>query len=531
MSGNPNIPSTPSETSRRLARNFGWLTVQELLIRLIGLATAIYLARTLSESGYGALGVALSIAGMAQVLVQAGTGNRATRLTARDPSSVPEIYAQTMGMRLLAAVMVVAALVAAAPVLSRVFSVPAVLLILCTLPLMRRALSVTWAFRGLDQMQINTLANVGEKILTLLGLVLLVHGRGNDLLWAPVAEFAAAMLMVAWLRRRLRDRYPELHLRFRPRDWPPIIREALPLGLAALLNSVYLHGGVLLLGWFASTESAAGFLVAQKVMLTLIMLLLVIQKSAFPTTSRLMAGDPAPALRLAARLMRYYLVIIVPVFLLVAFHAGAVLTLLYGAAYTRAGAVLFILLMALPFVAVSNMLQFLLMAIPLPRAVLLGRAAGAIVLVLQCALWIPRLGAEGAALAVVAGELASMAILFLFVRRATGGQPWNIRCFAPLAAGAIAAILYAVCASWPVAMKLPLAALAYLASALMLGAVTPAELRTLVPLLRSLSPEAVLRGGSGEEAENRAGVEGGAWQHTEENPQGQAKGQGDNETR
>ena len=171
------------------------------------------------------------------------------------------------------------------------------------------------------------------------------------------------------------------------------------------------------------------------------------------------------------------------------------------------------LLFALPFVAVSNMLQFLLMAMPRPRTVLLGRAVGAAVLLSLCALWIPRLGAEGAALALVAGELASMIALFVFVRRTTGGQPWNPRCFAPILAGAVAAALYAVFAAWPVALKLPLAAIAYLASALLLGAVKPGELRAVAPLLRSLAA----RESTGQ-AEHRSGVEGDARQHTEEQP-------------
>ena len=57
-------------------RNFTWLSLQEILIRIIGLATAIYLARVLSPTSYGALGLALAIIGVLQTLVQAGTGWR-----------------------------------------------------------------------------------------------------------------------------------------------------------------------------------------------------------------------------------------------------------------------------------------------------------------------------------------------------------------------------------------------------------------------------------------------------------------------
>jgi O-antigen/teichoic acid export membrane protein len=82
--------TTFSDTAHRLARNFSWLSLQELVIRLIGLATAVYLARTLAAENYGALGLALAVVNFASVLVHAGTGSRATR---RDHAAVPEVYA------------------------------------------------------------------------------------------------------------------------------------------------------------------------------------------------------------------------------------------------------------------------------------------------------------------------------------------------------------------------------------------------------------------------------------------------------
>jgi O-antigen/teichoic acid export membrane protein len=137
-----------SDQSRRLARNFTWLTLQEVLIRLIGLATAIYLARTLTASDYGALGLALAIVSFAAVLVRAGTGSRATRLTARDPAAVPLIYAQVNGLRLAAVTVIFALLAGFSGVIAPAFSISPALLILCSLLLLPPALTVGWAFRG-----------------------------------------------------------------------------------------------------------------------------------------------------------------------------------------------------------------------------------------------------------------------------------------------------------------------------------------------------------------------------------------------
>lgn len=511
-----------SELARRLARNLSWLSLQELAIRLLGLATAIYLARTLAAEDYGALGLALAVVNLAAVLVHAGTGSRATRLIARDPSSVPRIHAQITGFRLAVAVVLIALLAGFSRSIAPVFSLPPELLVLCSLLLLRSVFTTVWAFRGLDRMNVTAVADIAEKTLTFIGLLLLVHGVGRDLLWAPVVEFIAAMMLAAWMYRRLARLYPELRLRPRFDDWSEIAREALPFSLAGMLASIYLNGGVLLLGWLATAASAAMFLVAQKVMLTLALLLQVINSAAFPATSRLVLEDMPAALSLARQLVRYYLVIIVPAFLLVAFHAREVLVLLFGADYAAAASVLVILLAALPFVTAASTLQMLLRAIPRPMPVLAARAGGAAVLLALALMLIPRTQAAGAAIALAAGEAVSTLLLFLFVRQATGGLPWDRRCATPLAAGAAAALLYLLIGAWPLWLKLPLAAAAYAGIALLLRAMTLAEARDLAVLMLTVF-RAERTGGSAESVSGhgppqQAGVQVGSEKHDKDQP-------------
>jgi len=476
-------PHPISDQARRLGLNFTWLMLQEAFIRIVGLLTAVYLARTLGASDYGTLGMALAIVGIAGALVQAGTGNWATRLTARDPAAVPDIYARVMGLRLTAAVVLIAILAALAPLISTIASLPATLLTLCAFLLLRNASTVAWAFRGLDQMRVIAVTDMSEKALTLVGLVLLVKGVGNDMLLAPVVEFAAAMSMIVWMRSQLRRRYPGLKIRLQYDCWLAIIREALPLSFAALIGAVYLHGIVLLVGWLAAPAAAAEFLAAQKVMLALALLLAVINRSAFPTASRLLVHDGADALNLMARLLRFYLVLIFPVILLVAFHGKAVLSLLFGPAYSGAGRVLLILLGALPFLAVNNSLQMLLKAIPRPMPILVARIAGTVGLLFLSAPLIPGHGAEGAAAAIVGGEIITAAIMLVSAKRVTGGLPLNGRSFTPLAAAAAAAAAYALAPAWPLPARLPAAAAVYVLSVLLLKALTLEELRLLPHLL------------------------------------------------
>lgn len=474
-----------SDIAQRLARNFSWLSLQELVIRLIGLATAIYLARTLSAENYGALGLALAVVNFAAVLVHAGTGSRATRMIARDPLAVPAVYAQITGFRMTMALILAALLIGFSGIIGPFFSLPPALLVVSTLLLLRSCTTVQWAFRGLDRMHVTAIADIAEKSLTFFGLLLLVHGHGQDYLWAPLAEVAAALLTIGWMFRRLLRLFPGLRPSFSVRGWLEVAREALPFSLAGMLASIYLSGGVLLLGWLSTAADAAMFLVAQKVMLTLALLLQVVNAAAFPSTSRLVQWDMTSALDLAAQLLRYYLVLIVPAFLLVAFHARGVLTLLFGEEYAEAGGVLVVLLAALPFVAAGNSLQLLLRAIPRPMSVLAAQGGGAAVLLLLAFWLVPRTQATGAAIALASGEAVSTLLLFLLVRRATGGLPWNRRCWAPLVAGAAAAGVYTLVASWPIPFKLPVAAMVYVGLVLLLRGMLPTEVRDLWRLLVS----------------------------------------------
>jgi O-antigen/teichoic acid export membrane protein len=271
---------------------------------------------------------------------------------------------------------------------------------------------------------------------------------------------------------------------------------------------------VLLLGWLAGAGAAALFLVAQKVMLTLAILLQVINKAAFPSASRLVHEDLPAALALATQLLRYYLVMIIPVFLVVAFHAEYLLVLLFGQAYAEAAKVLVILLAALPFLVISNSLQLLLMALPRPAAVLVARIGGAAVLLSVGFFLIPRTGATGAAVALAAGEVTSTTALFLFVLRATGGVPWNRQCVAPLAAGAAAALAYAVVQAWPILLKLPLAAAIYLALVVLLNGLRPGEIRSIPLLLLG-----VVQGkGSPQQRQQDAGIKPAAEDPSEHQP-------------
>jgi len=206
-----------------------------------------------------------------------------------------------------------------------------------------------------------------------------------------------------------------------------------------------------------------------------------------------LSTDASRALELISSLLRFYLVLIIPVILLLALFADGILRLLFGAGYSNAGPVLMVLLAALPFLAINQSLLLLLRAIPNPRAVLTGQIVSTVVLLAAAAILIPRYGASGAAAALVASEAAGMLLLFWLVRRTIGAVPWNSRCFAPLLGGAIVTLVFLLMNGWPLFLSLPLAALLYVLVLWLMKSVSADELRSVPHVisaaLRNDNPE------------------------------------------
>jgi len=475
-----------SDQSQRVARNFLWLSLQEMMIRLLGLASAIYLARKFSPADYGALGIALAIVGFLTMVVSAGTGVRATRLTALDHSTIPHTFAVVSGIRVTAAAVVFSGLIILGPTVADFLAIPPALLVLTGLLLLRPALTVQWAFRGQDLMHVTAASEVVEKSVLFIGLIVFVHGGSEQLLRVPLVETVAALVLVYILYSRLEQKFSPLRIRFRVSEWPQFLKESIPITLATLMGSVQQNCGIILLGVLLTADAAARFLVSQKIMLTALTLLLVVNNSAFPSISRLLAGKVSEALALQARLLRLFFAVMIPLTLLVGFYAAAILSALFGSTYSGEGPLLAILLCALPFIIFGQSLQNVLLASANPRPVLTAKSCGAVAMVLLMFLLIPRMETTGAALSLVGGESISMLLLLAGVRRKLHSSLWTAATSGTVVAGGIMALMLVLTVDWLAAVRVPLVVLTYMAFIYAFKGVSLGELKDLPRLLTAL---------------------------------------------
>lgn len=461
-----------------LVRNAGWLAVGELLNRIIGFGVALYLARVLGRSGYGTIGVAISLVNFALIFVRGGTGPIGIREVAHSPAAVPAAFARITGLRLVLALVTASVLLGVAPLLAPAVGVPTWLLILYALTLFPKVLTTVWAYRGLERMHVVAVSHAVEKLVVLVGLVAFVHSADGGLFAVPVIETAAAAVVTLWLYRGLRESYGRLPMRLEPSAWPPLLREGALVSASMVLRTVYTDGDVLLLGWLATAAGAGEFLVSHKLVLTVTLIAEILQQSAFPATSRLVRGDPGQALRLQGAILRIALLVVIPIVVAGNLFASEVLSILFGPGYAGGAPVLQILLLTLPIVAVAESMRRLLLASASAGLLVAGFAVTATVHVVLALGWIPQWGATGAAAACLLGEAVGTVTLAWIVRRLLGGLGWDWRMLVAPAAGLVAAVVAFAAqslgvASWQATL---LGAVVYGLVAVRAGAVSRAEL-------------------------------------------------------
>ena len=474
-------------------RNAGFLAAGELLERGIGLAIAVLLARSLGVAGYGAVGVAVSTLAFLGIAIRVGTTPLGIREVARhpQPAAIAALYGRIAGLRLVLASALLVLLVFGLGPLARSLGVPPALLGLYALGLLPLALAASWVFLGLERMHVVALGSLLERAVVLAALWLLVRGPDPDLLRVPLVEVGAAALATLGYLLLLRGR--GLVLRPRPsRAGLGLLGEGVPVALAIALQTVYIQGDVMLLGWLSSTEAAGVFLASHKLVLTGSMVPTILQQAAFPATGRLLHRDRARAVALQSSILRGSLALVVPIGVLGSAAGPELLSLFYGAGFAEAAPVLRITLWTLPLVAIAGVQRALLLAAGASKPLLLGVATGCVAHVALALVLIPAAGAKGAAVACLLGEVLGVSTLVTLARLRLGRSALSPRALAPLAAGGLALLPLAL-PGVGLPARLALAAAVYGAAALALGVVRREEVSPLLAWARSAWREATGR--------------------------------------
>ena len=409
-----------SETTERpatvIGRGFSFRLGAQALSALINVAGMVLLGGYLAAAGYGQYAFYYALVPLVAALSDLGVGVIVTREVARDRALGPRTVGDAILIKGAVSAVLLLTVVVSAPRL--LDPAPALLLILVTaagLIDISQDIGV-WLFRAHDRQDMEGLVLLAGQALWLLGIGLCAALRlpVAFAIGASTLAFALRALLAAGILSRT------LYLPvFAPdrRRLMALVAEGLPFGLAMFTVVLYGRVGVLILKGLANDSAVAYFNIGYMLSQPLGFISSALSISAFPSIARRAQLGPKGMGAVLRKTIKVQLAMALPIAVGLSLLADRVIPFLFRHGdFQAAGGALRVLSLGLPLIFLNLTSRYVLTAMNAQRSYLAAIVIGLAVNVALGAALARPLGAVGASLGLLGGELA----VFLACQRILG---------------------------------------------------------------------------------------------------------------
>jgi len=418
-----------SSALKRLISGFLSLTGGEIISRLLGFFTSLYLARTLGTAGFGQFSVALVVVSYGLLAVGPGFDVPGARAIAERPASAHMVLACVLRTRVPVALL--AYLLIVVLVTTTAGTALTILVEIQGLAVVIGAWSLQFVFQGLERFgAISRNRMLGAALTTLLTLIL-VH-TSADVRWAAGSSSAAAALAVGALWPVLKSAGLEKEQGGAILHPGEIFTAWAPITVSYLMIQIYYNSDTIFLQWFRTSEEVGIYSAAYRP----ILLLMAIPGLAASALLPALAGEKNSERRsrfvqTSARLLTWLGIGLCGAGFL---SSDTLLSWLFGPAYEPGGPAMKVLFVAAGLAFVNVAVANPLLAWGKHRQYLLVVTCAAAANLAGNLLWIPKRGMTGAAAATVLAELFVLLIAVRIQRRDNGIRLARVL-FVPVTAG------------------------------------------------------------------------------------------------
>lgn len=407
----------PRISLRSLAINLGILTAGETISKVFTLVAFAYLARVAGPDGFGLIEFAGSVLLCAGLVVDQGFGPYGAREIAKDPRRTPLLVSEIVAARFILAISAYAAVVAFAiwgtssPVVTR-------LLLVYGLSLFAMPLLLQWVFQGHDRMQVVGAVQVIRQFIFVVLVFALVRDS-QDIWLVAVAELIGVFIAAVyglWMYRRL----VAGDIWMRPKITRSLFREGVPIGLSQMFWVVKMYGSTLILGTIATAEDVGFFAAAMRILVALHTFVYLYHFNLLPSLARAWQQADHSFASLIGRSLHGVAWLGAAAGFIWVIVASQAITAVYGQAFEPAGSTLQWFAAMCIVAWLNGHYRFGLVAAGYQTAEMTAAAVGAIVAGILIPVGYSKRGPEGAAMALLVGEIAVWAVAWWFSRLKLG---------------------------------------------------------------------------------------------------------------
>ena len=477
-----------------VARNTAFMLGGQILIKIFAFIFNVYVVRRLGDAYFGRYSTALAYVAIFAMLTDLGTSSLSVREMARKPEKISWMVPDIILLRAILSLLVIVGITWSAWLLGKTPDmVLGIFVASCGLLL--------YAFQGpLDSVMIaqerldfsSVFRIVNQMVFMILGTVLLLAGGGYiGLLLASLAGTCAMGLASAYVVNRIL----KLQLdRPNPRHWWPLLRVSFPFGFMGVLGSLARRFDTVFMS-FVLTDAAVGWYNVPYSLLIMMMLLAQsLAMSIYPTMVREYDSGHGSIQNTVQRALRYLLLLSLPMAIGGMLLADHIIILLYSQEFAPAIPVMQVLVWALPFMFLAEILGRTSSTMHLENRAARFTIVSVVIRIGLNVILIPTLGVIGAAIATVTSGIVRI-ILSTIIIGPTVLWKGNVgKLLRVIAAGALmgyvvwwlrdASFLLALDDKIALLLMIGSGAIIYCTTALLLGAITSGEIQYMYNLIR-----------------------------------------------
>jgi len=380
--------------------DFSFLTGGETIGKLLGFIAFAYLARVLGPEKYGGIEVAFTLLSVFSLFVNFGLSPIGAREVAQNPEDKDHWAALMPGTRFMIVLVCVPAMcgVAAGMGLDREVRQLAWIMSLALIPLIWNQ---NWLLQGLERMGLVSVGQALRMATLVAGVLLLVRGPG-DLLRVGLIEIVAAGVLASYfvfLQHRLKI---PIRLSFDLKEISRLIRRGFSIGLSQVIWALNQYLSTLMVAFLLGGTAVAWFAAAHRIVNAIVGYSAIYHFNLFPAVAARLKESKAafddlirPSFRVAAWGG-------IGIALAGTLAAERISVFVFGSEFRQAGLPMAVLMWCLPITLLAGHARWALIAIDEQRFVAIAHGCGVVTTILAGLLLIPRFGAVGASITMLA---------------------------------------------------------------------------------------------------------------------------------
>lgn len=317
---------------------------------VISFLTFPYLVRTVGISPFGSIAFAQSIIAYFNLFTDYGFNMTGPRDIAKHDSKEERgrVFASIFGAKLLLLLISFVPLLILMGYVGKFTTYNPWLFAIVYISVIGNVISPVWFFQGIQQMRYITMVNAIARIVTALGIFIIVKSE-EDYLWAALMQSISPMVAGAISWELIRRKFPEV---CRLPKWIGVkkaLKDGWDIFASNIAINLYTGSNTVFLGMLTNSTVVGYFSSAQKIINAVQNGLAPVTQAIYPHISKMIDQDKQGALSFIRKIMQFYCGGNLLISLILVIFAAPIIHILMGNAYEES--ILMLRLLAfLPFI-------------------------------------------------------------------------------------------------------------------------------------------------------------------------------------